>query len=78
MWMIMKKSKVNIGIITAFLIISLFNHCKEANVNRNSKIADEIKINAVEVELEDILTPPTEDFTKDLVEYDVVEIHKTR
>ena len=74
----MKKSKINIGIIAAFVIIALFNQCRDANVVRESKVADAIKFNTVDVKLEDILTPPTEDFTKDLVEYDVVEIHKTR
>ena len=39
----MKKSKINIGIIAAFVIIALFNQCRDANVVRESKVADAIK-----------------------------------
>lgn len=74
----LKKSKINIGIIAAFIIIALFNHCRDVRVNRESKIADEIKINAVEVELEDILTPPKYENSGEFVEELLEDTPKTR
>ena len=47
----MKKSKINIGIITAFVIIALFNQCQDVRVSREKKEADAIKIETVEVSL---------------------------
>ena len=74
----MKKSKINIGIIAAFVIIALFNQCREANVVRESKVADAIKFSTVDVKLEDILTPPTGmDGTK-IEGYSIEEMPKTR
>ena len=74
----MKKSKINIGIIAAFVIIALFNQCREANVVRESKVADAIKFSTVDVKLEDILTPPTGmDVTK-IEGYSMDEVPKTR
>ena len=52
----MKKSKINMGIIAAFVIIALFNQCRSANVNHESKVADTIKFSTVDVKLEDILS----------------------
>ena len=44
----MKKNKINIGLITIFLLIALLGHCREAKIRRESKIANDIKFNAVE------------------------------
>ena len=74
----MKKSKINIGIIAAFVIIALFNQCRDANVVRESKVADAIKFNAVDVKLEDILTPPSNETKPELIEYFIEEVPKTR
>ena len=65
----MKKSKINIGIITAFVIIALFNQCQDARISREKKEADAIKIETVEVSLEDILTPPEKTEDIDFEEY---------
>ena len=78
MWIDMKKSKINIGIIAAFLIIAIFNQCRDAKITRESKVADEIKISATEVKLEDILTPPTESNNIEIVEYYMNDVPKTR
>lgn len=74
----MKKSKINIGIIVAFVIIALFNQCREVNVNRESKVGEAINFNTVDVKLEDILTPPTTAEDKEIVEYYMNEVPKTR
>lgn len=74
----MKKSKINIGIIAAFVIIALFNQCRDANVVRESKVADAIKFNTVDVQLEDILSEPTGVQDTELVEYYMEEVPKTR
>ncbi len=74
----MKKSKINIGILTAFLIIAIFGHCKNVKINRESKIGEQIKITASEVKLEDVLTPPTNELAEDLVGYYMNEVPKTR
>ena len=73
----MKKSKINIGIIAAFVLIALFNQCR-ANVVRESKVADAIKFNTVDVQLEDILTEPTGVQNNEIVEYFMEEVPKTR
>lgn len=74
----MKKSKINIGIIAAFLIIAIFNQCRSANVVRESKVANAVSFNNVEVKLEDILTGPTGAEDSELVEYYMEEVPKTR
>ena len=74
----MKKSKINIGIITAFVIIALFNQCQDVRVSREKKEADAIKIETVEVSLEDILTPPEKTEDTDLAEYYTEGTGKTR
>lgn len=74
----MKKSKINIGIIAAFVIIALFNQCRDANVVRESKVADAIKFNTVDVKLEDILTPPTGMDETKIEGYYIEEVPKTR
>ena len=52
----MKNKRINVGIIAALVIISLFNRYREVQLNRESKIADAIKFNTVDVQLEDIFT----------------------
>ncbi|MBQ8535165.1 MAG: hypothetical protein IJ463_05730 [Bacilli bacterium] len=74
----MKKSKINIGIIAAFVIIALFNQCRDASVTRESKVADAIKFNTVDVQLEDILTPPTGMEDTKIEGYTIEEVQKTR
>ena len=74
----MKKSKINIGIIAAFVIIALFNQCRDANVVRESKVADAIKFSTVDVKLEDVLTEPTGLEDTKIVEYYMEELPKTR
>ena len=74
----MKKSKINIGIIAAFVIIALFNQCRDTNVVRESKVADAIKFNTVDVQLEDILTPPTGMDETKIEGYYIEEVPKTR
>ena len=66
-------------IATSFnVIIALFNQCRDANVVRESKVADAIKFNAVDVKLEDILTPPSNETKPELIEYFIEEVPKTR
>ena len=74
----MKKSKVNITLIAVFVLIALFNQCREAHIKKESKIADEIKFNAVEVNLEDILTPPQYDIIENFDEYYTEDACKIR
>lgn len=74
----MKKSKINMGIIAAFVIIALFNQCRDANVNRDSKVADEIKFNTVDVKIEEVLEPTTHESETEIIEYFMEEVPKTR
>ena len=74
----MKNKRINVGIIAALVIISLFNRYREVQLNRESKIADAIKFNAVDVKLEDILTPPSNETKPELIEYLIEEVPKTR
>ena len=74
----MKKNKINIGIVAAFAIIALLNQCRDTNVSRESKIADKIKFNTVDVKIEEILTPPTGTQETEIVEYYMEEVPKTR
>lgn len=74
----MKKSKINMGIIAAFVIIALFNQCRDANVNRDSKVADEIKFNTIDVKIEEFLEPTTHESETEIIEYFMEEVPKTR
>ena len=74
----MKKLKVNYGIIIAFLIIASLNSCSGMKLNHESKTADSIKIETVDVKLEDILTRPTKDYDSDIEQYYMNETPKTR
>ena len=74
----MKNKRIIVGIIAALVIISLFNQCRDANVVRESKVADAIKFNTVDVKLEDILTPPTGMDETKIEGYYIEEVPKTR
>ena len=74
----MKKSKINIGLIAAFVIIALFNQCRAAHVVRASTVADAITFSTVDVKLEDILTPPTGMDETKIEGYSIEEVPKTR
>lgn len=75
---LMKKRRINFGIIAAFVIIALLNQCREANITRESKIADSINFNTVDIQLEDILTPPKGTNELEIVDYYMEEVPKTR
>lgn len=74
----MKKPKINIGILTVCLILALFSNGRDAQVKRESKVADKITFATQEVKLEDILTPPQGDKNIDFVEYYMEDVPKTR
>lgn len=75
---LMKKRRINFGIIAAFVIIALLNQCRETNITRESKIADSINFNTVDIQLEDILTPPKGTNELEIVDYYMEEVPKTR